>query len=373
MGAFAAGASGNFPARLFSAFFRETSFAKASRLKTINAKHFSICGKPPLSRPRIFLSARDRSVLARARSDRQTSSVDGKTTVINRSFSASSQGGRWETAFGYARNFLNNRFVYVVISPRARGLSVGVNMNPARRCNFDCIYCEVDRNAPLRARELKVPVMIEELKRTLGLAQRGRLSKVPELGALPPDLLQPRHVTLSGDGEPTLCPVFRQAVQAVIHLRALGELPFFKVVLVSNATGLDRPEVREGLRALSPEDEVWLKLDGGTEAHIARVNRPSVPLAKILDNIRQVGRERPVVIQSLFAQCSEQQPDDEEIGRYIERLQKLQADGAQISLVQIYSAMRPTMDPTCRHLPLRTLSSIAQRVRAGTGLRVEVF
>jgi sulfatase maturation enzyme AslB (radical SAM superfamily) len=54
-----------------------------------------------------------------------------------------------ETAFRWPRNFLANRFVYTVISPPARGLSIGVNMNPNRDCNFDCVYCEVDRERPI--------------------------------------------------------------------------------------------------------------------------------------------------------------------------------------------------------------------------------
>jgi hypothetical protein len=54
-------------------------------------------------------------------------------------------------------------------------------------------------------------------------------------------------------------------------------------------------------------------------------------------------------------------------------LGECKAAGAQISLVQIYSALRPTMDPSCEHLPLKTLSRIAQTVRTGTGLRTEVF
>ena len=44
-----------------------------------------------------------------------------------------------ETAFGCPRDFLNNRFVYAVISARAHGLSLGVNMNPDKRCSFDCL------------------------------------------------------------------------------------------------------------------------------------------------------------------------------------------------------------------------------------------
>jgi len=35
-----------------------------------------------------------------------------------------------EEAFGYARDFLENQFVYLAISPRAGGLSIGVNVNP---------------------------------------------------------------------------------------------------------------------------------------------------------------------------------------------------------------------------------------------------
>jgi wyosine [tRNA(Phe)-imidazoG37] synthetase (radical SAM superfamily) len=281
--------------------------------------------------------------------------------------------GRWETAFGYARNFLNNRFVYVVVSPRAHGLSVGINMNPDKRCNFDCVYCEVNRHVPPREHHLEVPVMVRELQHTLALIRDGCLHGVPGLKALPDELLQLRHVTLSGDGEPTLCPNFSQAVQGVLHVRALGDLPFFRVVLVSNATGLEQPEVQKGLQALTHDDEIWLKLDGGTAAFIERVDRPQVPLDRVLANILLVGRQRPVIIQSLFAKFDGQEPPDEEIAEYVARLRELKEQGAQISLVQVYSAMRPTMHPHCRHLPLKTLSRIAHAVRDGTGLRAEVF
>ena len=58
--------------------------------------------------------------------------------------------GAPETAFGSPRDFLDNRLVYLVVSARARGLSVGVNMNPDKNCNFSCVYCEVppDGKAP---------------------------------------------------------------------------------------------------------------------------------------------------------------------------------------------------------------------------------
>lgn len=286
---------------------------------------------------------------------------------------ASPAAGPWETDFGYTRNFLDNRFVYVLVSPRAHGLSVGINMNPDKRCNFDCVYCEVNRQLPPRETVLDVPVMIRELKQTLALVRDGRLQAVPGFRALSAELLQLRHVTLSGDGEPTLCPNFNEAVQAVLHVRALGEFPFFRVVLVSNATGLDHPEVQAGLQAFTPQDEVWLKLDGGTREYIERIDRPAVPLDQVLANIRALGRQRPIVIQSLFCNFRGEEPSDAEIEAYVARLRELRDAGAMIALVQVYSAMRPTLHPECRHLPLKTLSRIAHAVRDGTGLRVEVF
>src|SRR6185436_1257939 len=147
------------------------------------------------------------------------------------------------TAFGCPRDFLDNRFVYTVISPRARGLSVGVNMNPDKHCNFDCVYCEVNRDELARESRLDVPVMTTELERTLELVSSGGIRQ--RYRSVPGELLELRHVTLSGDGEPTLCPNFVEAVESVIHLRARGRFPFFKLVLITNASGLDRPEIVE--------------------------------------------------------------------------------------------------------------------------------
>jgi wyosine [tRNA(Phe)-imidazoG37] synthetase (radical SAM superfamily) len=152
------------------------------------------------------------------------------------------------TAFGCPRDFLGNRFVYTVISPRARGLSIGVNLNPDKFCNFDCVYCEVDRREPARVSKLDVDVMISELEQTLQEARDGRLRERSYYRTLPAELLQLRHVALSGDGEPTQCPNFAAAVEAVIHLRARGRFPSFKLVLITNASGLNRAGVTEGLR-----------------------------------------------------------------------------------------------------------------------------
>jgi wyosine [tRNA(Phe)-imidazoG37] synthetase (radical SAM superfamily) len=279
-----------------------------------------------------------------------------------------------EIAFDRPRDFLNNRFVYTVVSPRARGLTLGVNMNPDKRCNFDCVYCEVDRTLLPEPSALPVGVMAVELQRTLTHILQGRLREHPQYQSLPDELLQLRHVALSGDGEPTLSPQFAEVVQAVVHIRALGGFPFFKIVLLTNGTGLDRSQVQESLKRFTKSDEVWVKLDGGTQEYLDKVCRlKDVTLGKILSNILHLARQRPVVIQSLFPAINGEEPSAEDIEQYAHRLKELKSDGAQISLVQIYSANRPMSHAECGHLPLKTLSQIAQVVRQVAGLKAEVF
>jgi wyosine [tRNA(Phe)-imidazoG37] synthetase (radical SAM superfamily) len=276
-----------------------------------------------------------------------------------------------ETAFDRPRDLLGHRFVYAVISSRARGLSLGVNINPDKKCNFDCSYCEVDRRVPSKESKLDVDVMATELRKTIGFIQAGKLAQLPAYHALPSELLQLRQVALSGDGEPTLAENFVEAVHAVVRVRALGG--FFKIVLITNGTGLDQPEVLNGLEFLTKSDEVWIKLDGGTQSFVDKVNRPNVPLEKILANILLLGRQRPIIIQSLFPAINGEEPPLEEIRAYASRLKELKTAGAQISLVQIYSAARPGVNADWGHLPLRVLSQIAQTVRQMADLRAEVF
>jgi wyosine [tRNA(Phe)-imidazoG37] synthetase (radical SAM superfamily) len=287
-------------------------------------------------------------------------------------------------ALGSSRRFFDNRFVYAVVSQRSRGLSIGVNLSPDKFCTFDCVYCEVSRTAANGANgqsELDLKALSTELRKMLGFAAQGRMHELPGYQNVPQELLNLKSVALSGDGEPTLCPSFHEAVQVVVHLRAQGEFPFFKIVLITNASGLHLPQVQLGLQLLTAQDEVWAKLDAGTQSYMEKVNRPkvcpvkcpNVSLANVLENLLKLGKQRPIVIQSLFALLDGEEPPPEEIEQYVQRLKELRQAGANISLVQVYSAHRPSIRAVCGHLPLRSLSRIAQRVREVTGLKAEVF
>lgn len=275
--------------------------------------------------------------------------------------------------FGYPRRFHGSGCVYTVISPRARGLSIGVNVNRDRYCNFDCVYCEVRGGKPSKASPCDVEATAAELQRVLCLAHSGELARMPCYENVPSDLMQLREVTLSGDGEPTLCPNLSEVVSAVIRVRAVSQFPFFKIVLITNSSGLHLPETQAGLGMFTSQDEIWAKLDAGTQSWMDRINLPRLKLEDIVANIVLVGKQRPIVIQSLFPQVQNAPPPPEEISAYIARLQEIKQAGTRISRVQVYSAHRPAASLDCDHLPLRTLSHIARQVREATGLTVDVF
>jgi hypothetical protein len=99
-------------------------------------------------------------------------------------------------------------------------------------------------------------------------------------------------------------------------VRASGQFPYFKIVLLTNASGLDLPAVQRGLQFFIRHDEIWAKVDAGTQAYMDRINRPQVSLEQILANILLVARKRQVVIQSLFPGTNGQEPTTEEIEAY---------------------------------------------------------
>ncbi len=81
----------------------------------------------------------------------------------------------------HERSFEANRFVYPVISRRSRGLSIGVNLNPDKVCNFDCIYCQVDRTRQSETQFVEIDALLAELSEMLDLATSGEIFRHGEV------------------------------------------------------------------------------------------------------------------------------------------------------------------------------------------------
>lgn len=278
-----------------------------------------------------------------------------------------------EIAFGERRYFFGNRFVYLVLSQRQHGLCVGINLNPNRNCNFNCIYCEINRRRPKENPAVDVPLLAKEFIKTIEFTQKNDIHKINSFKKIPPDLSRLKAVSISGDGEPTLCQRFPDAVREVVHVRATAQFPFFKITLYTNGSELLTPHVQRGLQWFTDEDEIWVKLDVGSQEDMNSINRARIPLKRILLNILALGRQRPIVIQSLFPLIKDNEPSQAQIDRYVACLNQLKQEGAQISMVQVYSAHRPAAASDIGHASLNCLSKIAHQVKEETGLNAEVF
>src|SRR5437899_12580715 len=88
----------------------------------------------------------------------------------------------------HRRTFEDNLDVYAVVSRRSKGVSIGINLNPDKVCNFDCIYCQVDRKTPPLVRAVEIPRLLEELEAMLDLLLTGRLFTLPPYQATPAPL-----------------------------------------------------------------------------------------------------------------------------------------------------------------------------------------
>jgi len=275
--------------------------------------------------------------------------------------------------FGCPRFSLGNHYVYVVLSSRARGLSVGINLCPEGHCNFQCAYCEAHPPVISPPHEIKLERLSKELHSTVDLVLTKELRQFPPFEALDDDLFELKQVSISGNGEPTLSPSFAETIQCILHARALGTAPFIKTALLTNGSHLCDQPVRDAIRMLTFDDEIWIKLDAGTQEYMSRINGGEASLKTILDNILSLGKERPVGIQSLFPLFENTAPTRTEISAYIERLKELKESGAQITKVQVYSAGRTARNTSCDHLPLRTLFEICRQIKTETGLNAEVF
>lgn len=277
--------------------------------------------------------------------------------------------------FHSSPRLLRPRFVQTVVSPRARGLSVRLDLAPDGHCNFDCQYCEVKRTQLSADRVPDIPVMMAELEAVLDTIAQGRGRELPGCNRVPDGYLHLGHVALSGEGEPTLCPCFADVLESLLHLRARTRHGFFRIAIVTNGTRLNAPEIRESLSLLTPQDEIWAKLDAGTEEWFQIVNRPQCTLQEVLAQLKECGKEHALTIQSLFPTLPKYPngPPPDEIAAYVDRLIELKEAKVRIPLVQIYSTSRSAARPGVGHAPLATLSAIARQVRTRAGLNAQVY
>ena len=278
------------------------------------------------------------------------------------------------------RSFQHFHYVYPVISRRSKGLSIGINLCPDKVCNFDCIYCEVDRHhrdCKNSGNVFSLDILEQELESLLIAAQSGQLAKEKKFADCKDLTFHVRDIAFSGDGEPTLSSFFPKALEIVVQLKQKFNLMQTKIVLITNATCLDRLNTPSLLPYfLKNQGEIWAKLDAGTEDYYRRINQSKVPFVRILENLKQVAQDFPIYIQTMFLKLNDNVMPSDEILAYCERLKWIGVRG-NILGIQVYTIARRAFGisdgDTLAPLTKTELEAIGETINKQTGLSVECF
>ncbi|MCA9223975.1 MAG: radical SAM protein [Planctomycetales bacterium] len=271
----------------------------------------------------------------------------------------------------HERSFETNRFVYPVLSRRSGGISIGVNLNPDKVCNFDCVYCQVDRTSASETRFVELDQLFDELDHMLAFVGSGQLFETPKFAATPESLRRLNDIAFSGDGEPTTFRNFDEIIASAAELKRRHGLGDVKMVLITNASMFHRPHVQRGLTTLMENNgEIWAKLDAGTDEYFRRIDRTSIPFSRVLENIRDAARRWPLVIQSLFMRVAAESPTAAELDAYCDRLNEVTAAGGELKLIQIYTIARRPAESFVTPLRDGEVDALAELVERRTGLKV---
>lgn len=255
-------------------------------------------------------------------------------------------------------------YVYPVFSRRSGGLSIGVNLNPDKVCNWDCVYCQVDRSVAPKRRDVDMDQLRTELDWMLGFSTSGAIWAQEPFDKVPDSMRRINDIAFSGDGEPTAFAGFEDACRLAIELKAAHALGAVKIIVLTNMTLAHRENVQRAFALLDQtHSEIWAKLEAGTQAYYEQVDRSAVKLERVLANILETGRSRAIVIQSMWMRLHNELPPEEEFDAFIDHLKALQRDGCRIKLVQLYTIARHTAEAYATPLSNAELDALAARLK----------
>ncbi len=254
---------------------------------------------------------------------------------------------------------LFDEIVFGPVKSRRFGISLGINLLPlqGKLCTFNCIYCECGLTEERKKEKSKLFTAAEI---TSSLQNRFKALKT---GGLNPD-----NITFAGNGEPTLHPEFENIIDETIRLRD-EYFPKAKITVLSNATRLDRENVK---RALLRIDNNVLKLDAGTDATFQAINRPTHPitLENILVQLKGFGGNLTIQTMLIRGEVDGKQVDnttEDELLHYLGHLKELNP-----KLVMLYPIDRQTPYKTLVKVPETEFRALAVRIEE-MGIKAEVF
>ncbi|OZA05148.1 MAG: radical SAM protein [Methylophilaceae bacterium 17-44-8] len=273
------------------------------------------------------------------------------------------------TVIDHNRVFHGFTYVYPVVSRRAGGVSIGINLNPNNACNWQCVYCQVPNLTRGMAPTLDAALLEHELDRFLAEIQQGDFMQT----YVEHDMRVIKDIAFSGNGEPTSSKQFDIALVIVEKLRLRYQLDHaVKTRLITNGSLMHRPSVMNNISQLKQlNGEVWFKLDAGTRADIQRINQVYVNPQQHLARLKTCASLCPTYIQTCMFGWLGNAPTEDYLKAYLNCVAQVRNE---IKGVYLYGVARPSYQPeatSITRLSLEQLETIAERIRA-LGVTVSV-
>tara|TARA_Y100000022_G_scaffold200740_1_gene218210 strand:+ start:4451 stop:5341 length:891 start_codon:yes stop_codon:yes gene_type:complete len=267
------------------------------------------------------------------------------------------------------RNIFDSKYVYPVVSRRAGGLSLGVNLNTNNACNWQCIYCEI----PNLTRGGPEPIKVELLKDELNLWIDQIINSNFLKENTPPGTTF-ADVALSGNGEPTAAPEFLDVLEIIIaSLKEYKLIDKIPVRLITNGSFISKK--KECLKVFNRyHGEVWFKIDAADEGSIKLINQVNLDPNSMINKLKTCAEACQTVIQTCLLKINHQVPTNDFLKKYsslIKPYEKL------IKKIDLYSLARPSLQNnqaiTIERLSLDELNNIKNILQKHLTIKIDVF
>lgn len=248
----------------------------------------------------------------------------------------------------HSRDSAGLTYVYPVISRRAGGISVGINLNPNNACNWRCVYCQVPDLKRGSAPRIDLAQLEIELRSFLHELTDGDYMQQH----VPPEARKIHDIALSGNGEPTSAKEFDQVIELTGRVKKEFALPAdLKIVLITNGSLIHRPIVQTGLKRMTElNGEIWFKFDRASAQERQRINNTPISLKKIHEHLRIAAALCPTWLQTCIFQMDGMPPSEAEVTAYLNFLQQLIKDEIPVKGVLLYGIARPSLQPEAQRL-----------------------
>ena len=239
------------------------------------------------------------------------------------------------TITNHNRNIFQGKYIYPVVSRRAGGLSLGINLNTNNACNWQCIYCEV----PNLVRGKPEPINLQELESELDYWLDQIINK-SFLSQYTKSKTEFKDIAFSGNGEPTASKQFKAVISILI--KKIKEYNLNKIIirLITNGSYMANPKTQEALDLLGNFNrEVWFKIDQTNKEGVKTINQVNLSISSVKKNLEAALNNSPTVIQTCLFKLNKELPSSESLDNYIDFM-KPYSD--KIKGIHLYSLARPS-------------------------------